>query len=41
MFRNFLRITEPFLKALSHRSMSPWKGNHVMYVSEASRLSEC
>lgn len=39
MFASLLKAVEPHLKALSHRVTSPWKGNHVVYVSADSIIS--
>lgn len=33
-----VRAVEPYLKAFSYRLTSPWKGNHIVYVSAASRV---
>lgn len=33
MVLKLVRAAEPFLKAITHRILSPWKGNHVIHVS--------
>lgn len=36
-FNQVVRAVEPYLKAFSYRLTSPWKGNHIVYVSAANR----
>lgn len=38
-FLKIVRAVEPYLKALSHRVTSSWKGNHIVYVSGGASLA--